>query len=35
MLGILSGGTGNCSTGGTTYYQPISEILATYGVTIP
>lgn len=35
ILGILSGGTGNCTTGGTTYYQPIAEILAVYGLTIP
>ncbi|MEU8001806.1 S1 family peptidase [Catellatospora sp. NPDC049111] len=35
ILGILSGGTGNCTTGGTTYYQPIGEILAAYGLTIP
>ncbi|MFF3852951.1 S1 family peptidase [Micromonospora sp. NPDC002575] len=35
IVGILSGGSGNCTTGGTTYYQPIGEILAAYGVTIP
>ncbi|MBQ1075125.1 trypsin-like serine protease [Micromonospora sp. C31] len=35
VLGILSGGSGNCTTGGTTYYQPITEILAAYGLTIP
>ncbi|MEH1098940.1 S1 family peptidase [Micromonospora sp. CPCC 205561] len=35
ILGILSGGSGNCTTGGTTYYQPITEILAAYGVAIP
>jgi streptogrisin B len=35
ILGILSGGSGNCTTGGTTYYQPIAEILSAYGVTIP
>ncbi|MFI7650948.1 S1 family peptidase [Micromonospora sp. NPDC049460] len=35
ILGILSGGSGNCATGGTTYYQPITEILAAYGLTIP
>ncbi|EEP74305.1 streptogrisin B [Micromonospora sp. ATCC 39149] len=35
IVGILSGGSGNCTTGGTTYYQPINEILAAYGVTIP
>ncbi|MGC4789790.1 S1 family peptidase [Micromonospora sp. DT178] len=35
ILGILSGGSGNCTSGGTTYYQPIMEILAAYGVTVP
>ncbi|MEU7781277.1 S1 family peptidase [Micromonospora parva] len=35
ILGILSGGTGNCTAGGTTYYQPIAEVLATYGLTLP
>ncbi|WP_320064903.1 S1 family peptidase [Micromonospora sp. RTGN7] len=35
VIGILSGGSGNCTSGGTTYYQPINEILAAYGVTIP
>jgi streptogrisin B len=35
ILGILSGGSGNCTTGGTTFYQPIAEILSRYGVTIP
>ncbi|WP_422741761.1 S1 family peptidase [Micromonospora sp. WMMD754] len=35
VLGILSGGSGNCTSGGTSYYQPILEILAAYGLTIP
>ncbi|MFD0974168.1 S1 family peptidase [Plantactinospora endophytica] len=35
VLGVLSGGSGNCTSGGTTYYQPIMEILAAYRVTIP
>lgn len=35
ILGILSGGSGNCSVGGTSFYQPINEILAAYGLTIP
>lgn len=35
ILGILSGGSGNCSSGGVSYYQPIAEILAAYGVTLP
>ncbi|MFF7560530.1 S1 family peptidase [Streptomyces pseudovenezuelae] len=34
VLGILSGGSGNCTTGGTTYYQPIQEVLNTYGLSV-
>lgn len=34
VIGILSGGSGNCTSGGTTYYQPIQEILNTYGVSV-
>jgi len=33
-LGIYSGGSGNCSSGGTTYYQPVTEPLAVYGVSV-
>lgn len=33
-LGITSGGSGNCSTGGTTFYQPVTEALSVYGVSI-
>ncbi|MEU1720024.1 S1 family peptidase [Nonomuraea sp. NPDC005692] len=32
--GVTSGGSGNCSTGGTTYYQPVNEILSAYGLTL-
>lgn len=35
VLGVLSGGSGNCASGGTSYYQPILEILAAYGLSIP
>ncbi|RBJ01259.1 serine protease, partial [Micromonospora provocatoris] len=35
VIGVLSGGSGNCASGGTSYYQPILEILAAYGLTIP
>ncbi|SCL26358.1 S1 family peptidase [Micromonospora inyonensis] len=35
ILGILSGGSGNCTTGGTSHFQPIMEILSAYGVTLP
>ncbi len=33
-IGVLSGGSGNCTTGGTTYYQPIGEVLGAYGLTL-
>jgi streptogrisin C len=32
--GLTSGGSGNCSTGGTTFFQPIVEALNAYGATI-
>ncbi|BCJ77053.1 hypothetical protein CS0771_65970 [Catellatospora sp. IY07-71] len=32
--GVTSGGSGNCSTGGTTFYQPVNEILGAYGLTL-
>ncbi|MBB0244741.1 serine protease [Streptomyces alkaliphilus] len=34
-VGILSGGSGNCTFGGTTFYEPISRALGQYGFTIP
>ncbi|MFF9912829.1 S1 family peptidase [Streptomyces sp. NPDC013457] len=33
-LGITSGGSGNCSSGGTTFYQPVPEALAKYRVSL-
>ena len=33
-LGITSGGSGNCTTGGTTFFQPVREAVNAYGVTI-
>jgi streptogrisin B len=33
-LGLTSGGSGNCSTGGTTFFQPAREAANAYGVTI-
>jgi streptogrisin D len=33
-LGLTSGGSGNCSSGGTTYFQPVTEALSVYGVSI-
>ncbi|NYI07357.1 S1 family peptidase [Allostreptomyces psammosilenae] len=32
--GITSGGSGNCSTGGTTYFQPVTEPLSVYGLSV-
>lgn len=32
--GVTSGGSGNCSSGGTTYFQPVNEILSAYGLTL-
>ncbi|WP_043217676.1 S1 family peptidase [Streptomyces sp. 351MFTsu5.1] len=34
VIGILSGGSGDCTTGGTTYYQPIQEVLDAYGLSV-
>ncbi len=33
-LGITSGGSGDCETGGTTFYQPVTEALNAYGVSV-
>jgi len=33
-VGIVSGGSGSCTTGGYTYYQPVTEPLAVYGVSV-
>ncbi|WBB61226.1 S1 family peptidase [Streptomyces sp. WMMC500] len=33
-VGIVSGGSGNCTSGGTTFVQPINEILAAYGAVL-
>jgi len=32
--GVTSGGWGNCSSGGETWFQPVNEILQTYGLTL-
>ncbi|MFE2045984.1 S1 family peptidase [Streptomyces sp. NPDC059477] len=34
VIGILSGGSGGCTTGGTGYYQPIQEALSLYGLSV-
>jgi streptogrisin B len=33
-LGITSGGSGDCRSGGTTFYQPVPEAANVYGVTV-
>ncbi|GAA4836747.1 S1 family peptidase [Kitasatospora terrestris] len=33
-LGITSGGSGDCRTGGTTFFQPVTEAAAAYGVAV-
>ncbi|GAB3050597.1 S1 family peptidase [Intrasporangium mesophilum] len=33
-LGLTSGGSGNCTSGGTTFFQPVREAANAYGVTI-
>ncbi|HEY3263503.1 MAG TPA: trypsin-like serine protease [Pseudonocardiaceae bacterium] len=33
-LGLTSGGSGNCRTGGTTSHQPVTEALSRYGVPV-
>ncbi|KFA50117.1 hypothetical protein S40293_06373 [Stachybotrys chartarum IBT 40293] len=32
--GVTSGGSGNCASGGVTYFQPVNEILSFYGLTL-
>ncbi|OPF80692.1 serine protease [Streptomyces antioxidans] len=32
--GVTSGGWGNCSSGGETWYQPVNEILSVYGLRL-
>ncbi len=32
--GVTSGGSGNCTSGGTTYFQPVNEILSAYSLTL-
>lgn len=33
-LGLTSGGSGDCSSGGETYFQPVTEALQAYGAEI-
>ncbi|MER6997321.1 S1 family peptidase [Streptomyces sp. NPDC000410] len=33
-IGLTSGGSGNCSSGGTTFFQPVREAANAYGVNV-
>jgi streptogrisin D len=33
-LGLTSGGSGNCTFGGTTFFQPVTEILNVAGLSV-
>jgi streptogrisin D len=33
-LGLTSGGSGDCTSGGQTFFQPVTEALAAFGVSI-
>jgi streptogrisin D len=33
-LGLTSGGNGDCRTGGTTFFQPVTEPLSVFGVSV-
>jgi streptogrisin D len=33
-LGLTSGGSGNCTTGGVTFFQPVPEVLSRFGVAV-
>ena len=33
-LGLTSGGSGDCTSGGTTFFQPVREAANAYGVTV-
>jgi hypothetical protein len=34
LLGLLSGGSGNCASGGLPFFQPITEVLSAYGLSV-
>ena len=34
-LGLTSGGSGNCTTGGTTFFQPVPAALSAFGAVLP
>lgn len=33
-LGMTSGGSGNCTVGGTTFYQPLNEVTSQFGLSL-
>jgi streptogrisin D len=33
-IGLTSGGNGDCTSGGTTFFQPVTEALSVYGVHV-
>jgi streptogrisin B len=33
-IGLTSGGSGDCRSGGTTFFQPVTEALSAYGVSL-
>jgi streptogrisin B len=33
-LGLTSGGSGDCTSGGTTFFQPVREAANAYGVSV-
>jgi streptogrisin B len=33
-IGLTSGGSGNCTSGGTTFFQPVTAALSAYGVSV-
>jgi streptogrisin D len=33
-VGLTSGGSGNCTSGGTTFFQPVTAALSAYGVSV-
>lgn len=34
VIGILSGSSGDCTNGGTSYFQPVTEALSMFGVSV-
>jgi streptogrisin B len=33
-IGLTSGGSGDCNSGGTTFFQPVTEVLNAYGLSV-